>query len=29
MLLLLLKKNNDEKLIGKHIDWDNEPVKIN
>ena len=24
-----LPSDADEKLIGKHIDWDNEPVKIN
>ena len=24
-----LPSDADEKLIGKHIDWNNEPVKIN
>ena len=24
-----LPSDADEKLIGKHIDWENEPVKIN
>ena len=24
-----LPSDADEKLIGKHINWDNEPVKIN
>lgn len=25
---VLLPSDADEKLIGKHIDWDDEPVKI-